>query len=243
VGHLLTHTSGLFSFQEDLKFREKKGYTAPDELVRIAERHGCIFCPGERWLYSNTGYVLLGLIVEKVEKRPFHESVQARIIDKLGLKHTIAMTPNRLPTGLAVGHVQGLPEKGFECTTPFAAGNIAASAGDVVVFWHALLSGRVLDRATIQQSFERLYPMFGQKTPCYGRGVMVYDVPNASGGASLWIGHSGGAPSAKAVVAYDVSSRAFVAVALNADVSAEACANKLLQVVREQNAVDAPASQ
>jgi D-alanyl-D-alanine carboxypeptidase len=65
VDHLLTHTSGAFSFNTDLKFRRKRGYTPPDELIRIAARHGNALCPGERWSYTNTGYVLLARIVRR----------------------------------------------------------------------------------------------------------------------------------------------------------------------------------
>jgi D-alanyl-D-alanine carboxypeptidase len=86
VDHLLTHTSGAFSFNTDLKFRKKKGYTPPDELIRIAARHGNALCPGERWSYTNTGYVLLARIVEKIEGLPFHQVVTRRVIDRLGLR-------------------------------------------------------------------------------------------------------------------------------------------------------------
>jgi D-alanyl-D-alanine carboxypeptidase len=65
----------------------------------------------------------------------------------------------------------------------------------------------------------------------YGRGVMLYDVPGKDGGRMMWLGHSGGAPGYKAIVAYSAEANAYVAVALNNDASAEATANLLLKAL------------
>ena len=84
----------------------------------------------------------------------------------------------------------------------------------------------------MQGMFERLYPMFGQPQ-FYGRGVMLYEVPKPDGGAQVWLGHSGGCPGIKAVVAYAPEAGAFVAVALNNDGSAEATAHLLLKALKD----------
>jgi D-alanyl-D-alanine carboxypeptidase len=110
VDHLLTHTNGTFSFQGDLELRRKTGYKAPAELLRVAERHGSDFCPGEHWSYSNTGYVLLGRIVEEIEGKPFHEVVRERILGPLRLQDTVALAPRQKPPGLAIGHRGRKPE-------------------------------------------------------------------------------------------------------------------------------------
>ncbi len=91
IDHLLTHTSGIFSFNADLPFRKQRRYHSPEECLAIAMRHGCVCCPGERWYYSNTGYVLLALVVERIESRPFHEVIGNRIITPLGLRETVAL--------------------------------------------------------------------------------------------------------------------------------------------------------
>jgi D-alanyl-D-alanine carboxypeptidase len=235
VDHLLTHTSGAFSFNQDLRFRKQGGYRPPADLVRIAERHGNAFCPGERWSYSNTGYVLLALIIEQVEGRPFHEVVTRRVIERLGLRHTRALAPRERPPALAFGHLARKPDPDFEPSMPFGAGMIAASAGDLVVFWQALLSGRLTGPDTIRRAYQHLYPMFDPGT-FYGRGVMLIEFQPAGGLPERWLGHGGGTPSSKAVVAYDARSRVFVAVAINGDVSAEAAAFRLLGEVRARHA-------
>lgn len=230
VDHLLTHTSGAFSFNADLKFRRKKGYTPPDELIRIAARHGNALCPGERWSYTNTGYVLLARIVEKLEGLPFHQVVTRRVIDRLGLRGAIALAPELTPAGLATGHIAGKPDLDFDCSTPFGAGIIVSPADDMVRFWQAMLAGRLTGAPALRHAFERLYPMYDPGT-FYGRGVMAIEFKDGDV-QNLWLGHGGGTPSAKAVIAYDTASHVFVAVAINGDVSTEAAAYRLLKEVR-----------
>jgi len=228
IDHLLTHTSGIFSFNSDIPFREARGYRPPEALLEIAERHGNAFCPGEYWSYSNTNYILLALILEKIEKKAFHLILTERIITPLSLTHTIALAPQQNLPNLVKGHSEEGPEETFEETMPFGAGIIVADAKDMVRFWHAVLSGKVVSRSSLSAAYQTLYQMF-QPTIYYGRGVMLYDVKNDRGEREVWwLGHSGGTPGLKAIIARDIDSGIYVAVALNNAASAEASANKLL---------------
>jgi D-alanyl-D-alanine carboxypeptidase len=230
IDHLLVHTGGVFSFNADLPFRRTRGYSPPGALIQIAARHGSAFCPGEYWAYSNTGYVLLARIIERIEGRPFHEVLTRRVIDRLGLRHTRALAPREHPAGLVTPHTGRVPDTGFDPSTPFGAGVIVGSAGDLVLFWQALLSGRLTSPGSIRAAYRTLYPMYDPGT-FYGRGVMLIEFAGAQG-AETWLGHGGGTPSARAVVAWDPRSRVFVAVAINADVSTEAAAYRLIREVR-----------
>jgi D-alanyl-D-alanine carboxypeptidase len=234
IDHLLTHTSGIFSFNQDLQHRRQPGYKSPATLIATARKHGNGFCPGEAWDYSNTGYVMLGLIIEKLDGRSYAESVDARIIRRLGLNQTRVLTSTSTFDDIAPAH-PGTPsetEVGFSFATPFGAGCIAATAEDMVRFWHGLLSDQLLTGATVEQMFNALYPMFGQRVSFYGRGVMVTDLPDQP--ADIWLGHSGGTPGIKAEVIYSVATRTFVAVALNNDGSAQATVNLLLKTLRAE---------
>jgi len=234
LDHLLTHTSGLYSFQNDPALRAQPGYKSPETLLAVAKAHGNAFCPGEYWAYCNTGYVLLARIVEQIEGQPFHAVVTRRIIHRLGLKHTRSLAPNSPVADIAPAHPSKPKEveAAFHFSTPFGAGNIVSTAEDLVRFWSALLGGQFVKPKTVQGMFERLYPMFGQPQ-FYGRGVMLYDVPKPDGCTEVWLGHSGGCPGIKAVVAYAPEAGAFVAVALNNDGSAEATAHLLFKALKE----------
>ena len=236
IDHLLSHTSGIYSFQNDPPLQARRGYRAPEELIELARDHGNGFCPGEYWAYSNTGYVMLGLIVERFEGRPFYEVLTTRVIQRLGLKNTKALAPQEEASGIAKPHPSKPSEEVAEkavSTTPYAAGNVVATAADMIEFWHALLGRKILKPETVRGQFERLHPMFDKGT-FYGRGVMVYDVPIDESRRLSWLGHGGGAPGSKALVVYSVDARAFVAVALNNDGSAEATVNLLLKALNQE---------
>jgi D-alanyl-D-alanine carboxypeptidase len=232
IEDLLCHVSGLYSFQADPALRAEPGYKAPERLLATAQAQPAGFCPGAAWSYSNTGYVLLGRIIEALDAKPYHESLKARIVDRLGLEQTTILAPRQTLAGLAPlaaapGQADGATD---DITTPFAAGAVAASSSDVVRFWRGLMANRLHGAALTKARFYRLYPMVGvSPASFYGQGVMVTDLALADPKATdTWIGHAGGLPGASAMVAYSVEKGAFVAVALTGQGSPEATANLLL---------------
>jgi D-alanyl-D-alanine carboxypeptidase len=101
----------------------------------------------------------------------------------------------------------------------------------MVAFWRALLGGQLLKPPQVEAMFATLYPMFDTGT-FYGLGVMAMDAPESAGGATVWLGHAGGASGVGAMALYSPADRAFVAVALTGDGSATATANLLLKQLR-----------
>ncbi|MEO6215558.1 MAG: serine hydrolase domain-containing protein [Sphingomonas sp.] len=229
IRDLLQHTSGIYSANEDAAAHKAPRWRSAAENVAIAERHGAMFCPGAAWRYSNTGYDLLGLVIEKVDGRDYRSAIEARIVTPLGLSTLRVPGPGDAEDGIAPPiTAQTGAGPAIKPGWPGAAGPIAGSAGDIARFWAALLGGKLLKPATVSEMFRTLYPMFdaGQY---YGLGAMVIHVPGAP--AQTWVGHFGGAPGANAVAAYAIERRAFVAVALTGDGSAAAAANALLHAL------------
>jgi len=230
IDDLLTHTSGLYSFQADPGLRAEPGYKAPDRLLGAAYAQPAAFCPGANWSYSNTGYVLLGRIIEAIDGRAYHESLTQRIVERLGLEETTILAPRQTLEGLAMPAASATEAGGTadDLTTPYAAGAVAASALDVVRFWRGLMANRLHGQAITRGRFYRLYPMAGVGPGYYGQGVMVSDLHDVDPTArDCWLGHAGGLPGAKAVVAYSVQKNAYAAVALTGEGSPEAAANLL----------------
>lgn len=98
VRHLLTHTSGVAEYT-DSTFDYRKDYTE-DQLVRFAAARPLDFSPGERWAYSNTGYLLLGVLIHRVTGRFYGEVLRDLIFAPLGMRTTriiseADMVPNR----------------------------------------------------------------------------------------------------------------------------------------------------
>lgn len=227
IEDLLSHTGGLFSFQADPALGAEPGYKPPERLLAIGHAKAPAFCPGGNWSYSDTGYFHLGRIIEAVDGKPWPHALKARIVDRLELKETDILEPQKTPASFAApGTASGSRD---DVTTPYAAGALAASAGDVVKFWRALMSNRLHRVETTRRRFTRLYPMTGVGPSHYGLGVMVSDLAAVDPGATdVWLGHAGGVPGAKAVVAYSIEKQTFVAVALTGEGSPEATARLLL---------------
>jgi D-alanyl-D-alanine carboxypeptidase len=226
VEHLLNHTSGLFSANEDLVVRREDRPLSFEDRVEVAARHGAMFCPGERWRYSNTGYDLLGRIVEAVDERPYAEAVTARIVTPLGLRATRILAQGGAFADMAAIVPPGAA-KPFDPTQPGPAGAVVASSPDMVAFLQALLGARILKPETTASLLRTPYPMFDPGT-FYGLGLMLYDIPAQPSGL-YWIGHSGGAPGVAAQIAWSPRDKAFVAVALTGEGSPPAFANALLK--------------
>ncbi len=234
IEDLLAHTSGLYSFQDDEALRATPGYKSPEQLLAVAAAHPPLFQPGAAWSYSNTNYVLLGQIVEAVDGKPWHEALGERIAARRDLDDTVFIAPQASVEGLAPpAPAEPAPGTADDISTPYAAGALAASSLDMVRFWRDLLADRFHGAETTRRRFYRLYPMAGVGPGHYGLGVMVSDLSAADPAATdVWLGHSGGLPGAKAVVAYSMQTRAFVAVALTGEGSPEATANLLLSELR-----------
>lgn len=189
VRELLDHTSGLYDYTEDLltgdtvtayqKFRYR--IYRPRDLVADAVRHGQQFPPGSRYNYSNTNFVVLGLLVEHVTGRPYASVLRGRIIEPLGLTHTRFVVPRTTIDGPhAVGYLtdDNRANPLFDATNQTAswiwsAGAAISSTADLNRFLHALTTGRLLPPAQLAQ-MERTIAV--SATSRYGLGLREYDL-------------------------------------------------------------------
>lgn len=228
VEQLLNHTSGIFSFDTDKKQQGNNAYQSPEELLATATRHPLNFCPGTNWYYSNTGYVMLGLIAEAVDGQSLSEIIDHRIAKPLKLDSFALVTPGDAPDSLVqTANTGGADVKGI--ATLFGAGGIATNSEDLLTFLHSYLTGDVISDTSLALAFSKLYPMFGGPMS-YGLGIMTIDV-SEPGNATVWLGHSGGSPDVKAIAYYDVKRATYITVMVNKQAPAEALANRLLKVL------------
>jgi len=231
IEQLLRHTSGIVSFNALPTFGT--AYRTPAEIIALGTAQKPQFCPGTNWSYTNTGYAMLGVIIEKVEGAPLADVLAKRLIRPLSLTHTVMRRPGvELP--VATGHAAGRPvDAPDQYATPYAAGALASTGGDLVRFWHALLAGRVLPEASVHRMFTAMPAMLGPyagSNSFYGMGVQLYDVPDGPG---LMLGHSGGIEGFTSVVAYVPADDVYIAVSFNEkSVPAEAGLWALLRALR-----------
>jgi D-alanyl-D-alanine carboxypeptidase len=185
IRELLDHTSGLFDYFGDKGFVRavvaQPGRIWPRRrLVAIAASHPPLFPPGRDWSYSNTNYILLGLVVEAAGGTPLDQQLQQRFFDPLGLTATSFPTGARIDGAHAHGYVgfATLPRlRSLLDTSPvspslaWAAGAIVSTGDDVTSFYAALLGGRLLPPDLLA----------AMETPApgvhYGLGLLETDTP------------------------------------------------------------------
>jgi D-alanyl-D-alanine carboxypeptidase len=234
VASLLDHTNGTRSYNspDALGPVQSGPYRTPDELLALPMQRGNLTCPGAVFSYTNTGYLLLALVLESVLGKALHQIIEQRLTGPLGLGHLSALPPGPLAADLALPHINGLPQSAQGLASLMGAGNVVGSAKDMLGFWHALLGGRVLPPAIVRSQFARLLPM-GEDGLWYGQGVMVFDFRDRGGFDRVWLGHSGGGQGNNAIVLYEPARKAFAAVAVNGDTPAAAVATAMLEVLDE----------
>jgi D-alanyl-D-alanine carboxypeptidase len=162
VRQLLDHTSGLFDYTADPGvfapyLSGDLGFAwTPQQLLAIAVRHPPDFAPGARFQYDNTGYLLLGLIVQAVTGHALQDELRSRIFAPLKLRHTSLRLGPRIRGHHAHGYMPIAGDPHFDVTgiSPswaWAAGAVVSTADDVDAFYRALLRGRLLSGRLLRQ--------------------------------------------------------------------------------------------
>lgn len=188
---LAQHTSGVFDYGDDaadgapglLAGRMKdpqalRRQVSPQEIIDFVIDHGTPLFPPDRpraWSYSNTGYVMLGMVIEKKEGRPLADSLKARIFDPLGMTHSFLW--NAIPErdfGLPKSYLQ--PPFTYETTDwnlsqGWAAGGVISTVDDMHSFIEALFAGRLFKSARTLAMMKETVPVTSPAYLGYGIGL------------------------------------------------------------------------
>jgi D-alanyl-D-alanine carboxypeptidase len=220
IRELLNHTSGLFDYTADQSFLQtliaNPGRVwMPRELLAVAFSHPPLFAPGANWGYSNTNYVLLGLVIEAVTSRPVGEELRERIFNRLSLRSTTfpagTAVEGRFVHGYAVvPGTGGLPIDTATILSPtysYAAGQIVSNAADVTTFFAALMKGRLLPAAQLK----------AMKTGSAASGVYGLGLRITQTRCGRAFGHDGDFPGYRNVVWAKADGRRVAVVMVNID--------------------------
>jgi len=217
VGHLLSHTSGMATYFRNGFLRDRKYVTAMTDYVPFYADVPLSFTPGARMQYSNAGFALLGLIVERVSGQSYYDYMKTNIIDRAGMKRAAFVDVRSHPTDVAIGYAK--PQDGDGDAAPnwdsieqrsSPAGGAFASAPDLVAFSRALWSGRLVSQALVRQFTTGQVAMGPQMQYAFGFGVGTL-------GGWRHVGHNGGIPGANAEFAMFPDKGIDVVVLANID--------------------------
>ncbi|MFE2637835.1 serine hydrolase domain-containing protein [Streptomyces scopuliridis] len=234
VRQLLNHTSGVFNYNSDPEFRQKvagDGFLThrydtwqPEQLVALAMSHPPYFAPGTGFHYSNTNYILAGMIVERVTGRPYGTEIERRILRPLKLRATSAPgTDVRMPrpSGRAYSKLLS-PDPAAEIhdvtelnpTVAGASGSMISDSADLQRFYRALLRGELLPAKQLGEMMDTID--MGADVPSgygYGLGLLRQELPC---GVEIW-GHSGDTRGSRSAVAMTRDASHSIAFNFNAD--------------------------
>ena len=199
---LLNHTSGLYDYSADPRLADAmyQRYIVwpPLSLIGVGASHPPSFAPGAGWGYSNTNYVLLGLVVQAAARTPVERRLAQRILKPLRLQRTSLPGTPRLPVPFARGYLlpgaQGarpnLPRTdvtGIGTAWAWTAGGAVSTAGDVAQFYAALLRGRIVAPRLLREMKRPV--TIDVNGNGYGLGLSLSRV-----GCGLSWGHNGSVP-------------------------------------------------
>ncbi len=189
--HLLTHTAGYPDYVYTAEFLSTLDQPrTPEELLALIAGEPLDFAPGTDFSYSNTHYVLLGMVIGAVAGKNYAEEVSSRLSEPLSLDNTFLPSWEGTPDDLAHGYLGTLDEPidvtfEMDASGPWAAGEIVSDAADLVRWASALYGGEVLTEASLTaMTTEEILPD-GTGTG-YGLGCYLDEV-----GGRVTFGHSG----------------------------------------------------
>ncbi|MDI6535104.1 serine hydrolase domain-containing protein (plasmid) [Bacillus mycoides] len=220
IRQLLNHTSGIAEYTRSKGFNlmdTKKSYRA-EELVKMGISMPPDFAPGKSWSYSNTGYVLLGILIETVTGNSYAEEIENRIIEPLELSNTFLPGNSSVIPGTkhARGYIQldGASEPKdvtyYNPSMGSSAGDMISTADDLNKFFSYLLGGKLLKEQQLKQMLTTVptgEAAFGR----YGLGIYETKLPN---GVSIW-GHGGSIPGFVTFAGGTLGGKHTLAVNLN----------------------------
>ncbi|MEA1989211.1 MAG: serine hydrolase domain-containing protein [Pseudomonadota bacterium] len=234
IRHLLNHTSGLpdhvhlesFATEVFLRWREKHNPFSPEDLIGFVLDLPPLFKVGEAWSYSDTGYILLGLVIEAATGRSYYEEIRERFLTPLDLTLTEPSDRQLLP-GLAAGYMEaenafGFPRKtiqangmmvwhpGFEWT----GGGLVSNSLDLAKWGALLFGGTTMPGDYLKELLRGVQVSPDNISIFYGAGVGIY----RSGPFGPVYGHGGWIPGYSSSLRYYLDYGVTVAFQINTDV-------------------------
>ncbi len=206
IDQLLSHQSGLYNFTNDSLYSSY--YTQPisrKKMLEIIQKYPSVFSPGEKNEYSNTNYVLLSYILEKIYKKPYKDILNEKIIRPLGLKHTYfrgdGKRENEAFSYIWEGNKwQKMPQT--DPSVPMGAGAIVSTPTDLMLFADALFNGKIITPKSLSNMTEG--------NSVYRKGLFLMPF-----GIKKGFGHTGGIDGFTSVFVYFPDDRIGAAITSN----------------------------
>lgn len=182
IHHLLTHTSGIkdFTKMKSLSDIAQKEMT-PKMMVDFFKNEPVDFAPGEKFDYNNSGYVLLGYLIELVSGEKYEDYIKKHIFDKTGMSQSYYASDRKVIKNRAYGYHK--KEYGYVNKTvisfsvPFSSGSLMSTLSDMLKWQNALNQNILLDSIETKKAFSK-YKLNNGDEFTYGYGWHIRDINN-----------------------------------------------------------------
>ncbi|MFI6487818.1 serine hydrolase domain-containing protein [Streptomyces sp. NPDC050564] len=217
--------SGLFNYSEDPDFFKaltsdpQRPFT-PQQLLDYAFKHPVLFPPGEKFYYSNTNLILLGLVVEKRGGLPLGDYIEKNVLAPAGMHHTVFPIDAAFPNPHAQGYTNQTADGKVANTADWnpswgwAAGAMISTLNDLRTWAPTVATGVFPDGSRMISPATQKQRLTTPPTPIPGAGYGL-GIFNVQG----WIGHNGSLPGYESLTIYLPSAKATLVVVLNTDIN------------------------
>jgi CubicO group peptidase (beta-lactamase class C family) len=215
VHHLLNHTSGIKSYTSMDSFRElARTDMSPTELIDVFKNEPMDFDPGEKFLYNNSGYILLGHIIEVVSGQTYADFIEKNIFEKLGMSNSYYGSMSKLIKNRASGYQNrnGYVNAAYlSLTLPYAAGSLMSNIDDLLIWQKALNTFQLITKESYEKAIHGSSLNNGEHIG-YGYGLQEGDI-----NGSVSISHGGGIFGYTTQGIYLPEENVFVSILTNCD--------------------------
>jgi CubicO group peptidase (beta-lactamase class C family) len=215
IENLLTHTSGIRDYLQidyETPFLERWDFE-PGQLIDSFKTYPLDFKPGTKFSYSNSGYYLLGYIIEKISGKKYQDYIRENILQPLGMVHTYFDQGNKIiPNRVSGYRKEGATFKNVDYWSPtieYSAGGLISSVEDLFTWQKGLYSYKILRKETLEKAFISYHLENGTETG-YGYGWFI----KTSNGINS-IEHQGGLPGFESDETYFPAEDIFISILCN----------------------------
>lgn len=213
IRHLMTHTSGIKSYT-GLDGYQLTRHLTQAQFIKAIGQEPLEFAPGQSWKYCNTGFSLLGYIIENVSGRNYWDFMSQRIFQPLGMNTTTNRLPGLIIPNRAAGYEQTNHvhiNRDYDLTEVFSAGAIASTVGDLAK-WSAALDGTTLLKAASKEQMWTPTNLPDAKSTKYGFGWYVETLEGHKN-----IGHGGSTSGFSATIQRFPDDKLAIIILTNTD--------------------------
>jgi len=214
IEHLLTHTSGISGFSkpfQDKEFRQRD--VTPKEMIDSIKNEPMDFTPGEKFYYSNSAYLILGYIIEKVSCKTYEAYVEENLFQPLGMKNSYFEKANEIIINRASGYQKGLGgyenDNFFSTSTIYSEGALLSTVEDLSTWYFAVADGKVISKESLEKAITPFILNNGKAIE-YGYG---WSLGNIQG--TPWFGHNGSVEGFLSTSLFLPEEKVFVVVFTN----------------------------